>query len=213
MGKSALIMWGGWDGHTPKETAEVLAAQLKAGGFTVRVEDTLAPLEDAEAAAKFDLIVPMWTMGQLSDAQWNGLNQSVHEAGTGLAGVHGGMGDAFRGRVEYYWMVGGQFLGHPHCGDYTVKLTDVKSPITAGMPASFPYNSEQYYMGVDPMNKVLAYTDYEFEGQTCRMPVAWTKSWGKGRVFYSALGHVAQEFEKYPHVLAMTARGMMWAAR
>ena len=123
------------------------------------------------------------------------------------------MGDAFRGRVEYQWLVGGQFLGHPYVGEYTVELTAAESPITKGMPKSFKYNSEQYYMGIDPVINLLAYTTYEFEGQKCKMPVMWTKTWGKGRVFYSALGHVAEEFRKYPDVLEMTTRGMLWAAR
>jgi len=213
MAKSALIVWGGWDGHTPRETAEVLGERLKENGFSVRIENSLAPLEDVEALKTLDLIVPVWTCGQMSDPQWNGLNQAVHEAGVGLGGVHGGMGDAFRGRVEYYWMVGGQFLGHPYVGEYAVNLSSVKSPITEGLPKSFEYSSEQYYMGVDPMNNVLAYTPYTFEDQKCKMPVVWTKTWGKGKVFYSALGHVAEEFKKYPDVLAMTTRGLIWAAK
>ena len=212
MGKTALIVWGGWDGHTPKETSEMLAVELNKNGFDVRMENSLKPLEDAAALRNLNLIVPMWTMGELSKEQWVGLNGAIHDAGVGLAGIHGGMGDAFRGRVEYQWMVGGQFLGHPHVGEYNVDLTPVKSPITDGLPKSFKYNSEQYYMGVDPVNNVLADTEYAFEGKRCRMPVIWTKTWGKGRVFYSALGHVAEEFRKYPDVLAMTTRGLIWAA-
>ena len=213
MGKSALVMWGGWDGHTPKETAGILAGKLKANGFDVRIENTLKPLEDVEAVKKLNLIVPMWTMGELSQEQWTGLHQAIHDAGVGIAGVHGGMGDAFRGRVEYQWLVGGQFLGHPYVGEYTVELAPADSPITKGMPQSFKYNSEQYYLGIDPAINLLAYTSYEFEGWKCKMPVIWTKTWGKGRVFYSALGHVAEEFRKYPDVLEMTTRGMIWAAR
>lgn len=215
MSKSALIMWGGWDGHTPKETGELLAGQLKDNGFEVRIENSLKPLEDGEALKKLNLIVPMWTMGEMSNEQWTGLQQAIHDAGVGLAGLHGGMGDAFRGRVEYQWLVGGQFLGHPYVGEYKVKLTPKAkaSPITQGMPKMFKYSSEQYYMGIDPAVSILAYTPYKFEGQKCKMPVVWTKTWGKGRVFYSALGHSAEELRKYPEVIAMTTRGMLWAAR
>ncbi|HAU36730.1 MAG TPA: hypothetical protein DCX07_03305, partial [Phycisphaerales bacterium] len=125
---------------------------------------------------------------------------------------HGGAGDAFRGNVGYEWMVGGIFAGHPHVGDYEVRLTGRKHVITDGLPKTFPYKSEQYYMLVDPGNEVLAETVYTHEGRQVVMPVIWTKAWGKGRVFYSSLGHVAQEFRDYPHVLAMTVRGMKWAA-
>ena len=80
MRKSALVMWGGWDGHTPKETAEILAGKLKENGFDVRIENALKPLEDVEAVKKLNLIVPMWTMGEISNEQWTGLNQAVHDA-------------------------------------------------------------------------------------------------------------------------------------
>ena len=45
------------------------------------------------------------------------------------------------------------------------------------------------------------------------MPVIWTKKWKEGKVFYSALGHVAEEFTTYPDVLEMTLRGIEWATR
>jgi type 1 glutamine amidotransferase len=207
----ALIVYGGWDGHTPKETSEVFERELKARGFEVRREASLAPLADEAALKDLDLIVPVWTMGELAKEQWKALNAAVR-GGVGLAGVHGGMGDSFHACQEYQWMVGGQFVGHPHVGDYQVRLTDVVSPLTAGLPAIFPYKSEQYYMLVDPGNTVLADTMYELEGRRINMPVVWTRQWGRGRVFYSALGHVAQEFAAYPQVLEMTVRGMLWAA-
>ncbi len=209
--KAALIVWGGWEGHTPKDSAEVLAACLEEKGFRVSLEPSLSPLEEPRRLKRLDLIVPMWTMGALSEAQWRGLDKAVR-SGVGLGGVHGGMGDAFRGHVEYEWMCGGHFVGHPHVGQYTVCLTGARSPITKGMKRRFKYHSEQYYMVVDPVVQVLAETPYRHEGRKVAMPVVWTKTWGKGRVFYSSLGHVAQEFIQYPEVLAMTVRGLLWAA-
>lgn len=208
----ALVCQGGWNGHTPEQTAQVLAGALTENGFKVRVADTLAPLADTKALKKLDLIIPVWTMGQLEKEQLAGLNEAV-QSGVGLGGVHGGMCDAFRGSGRYQWMTGGQFLAHPHVGDYIVQLTDVKSPITKGLPKRFKYRSEQYYMMVDPSITVLAETIYKHEGRRIRMPVVWTKPWGKGRVFFSALGHVAEEFTQYPHVLDMTTRGLLWAAK
>lgn len=207
----ALIVYGGWDGHTPKETSEVFEAALKARGAEVRRENSLAVLADEAALKALDLIVPVWTMGELTKEQWKGLNAAVR-SGVGIGGVHGGMGDSFRGNLDYQWMVGGQFVGHPHVGDYLVRLSGVVDPITDGLPCVFPYKSEQYYMLVDPGATVLADTLYEHEGQRAVVPVVWTKAWGKGRVFYSSLGHVAKEFAEYPHVLEMTVRGLLWAA-
>jgi len=208
----ALIVWGGWVGHTPEQTAEVFRKALTAHGFRVRVESSLEPLKDATALKRLDLIVPIWTMGQITREEHQGLDEAVR-SGVGLGGVHGGMCDAFRGNISYQWLCGGQFVGHPHRGDYWVSLTGVRHPITRGMPRRFKYNSEQYYMLTDPGNTVLAETIYRLDGQRVRMPVVWVKRWGRGRVFFSALGHVAEEFERYPHVLDMTTRGLIWAAK
>ena len=116
--KTALIVWGGWDVHTPKAMAELFAGRLSEKGFRVSLENGLTPLEQKQRLKRLDLIVPMWTMGTLSPAQWQGLNEAVR-SGVGLGGVHGGMGDAFRGHPEYEWMCGGHFVGHPYAVSYT----------------------------------------------------------------------------------------------
>ena len=213
--KKALIMWAGnVDFHTPKAISEMLADGLEEAGCSVRVENSFEPLEDAKALRKLDLIVPQWTMGELKGEQWGNLNAAVRE-GVGVGGVHGGTGDAFRDNLGYQWMIGGQFVGHPLCGDYWVRLTSkgAKNPITRKMKPRFKYNSEQYYMIVDPAIDVLADTIYPSPGgKKVVLPAVWTKMWGKGRVFYSALGHAADEYPKYPDVLAMALRGLLWAA-
>jgi hypothetical protein len=109
-------------------------------------------------------------------------------------------------------MVGGHFVGHPHVGDYTVRVTSPGDSIMQGLPTEFSYKSEQYYMLMDPGVRVLADADYTFEERTCSMPVVWTKHWGKGRIFYSALGHDPAEFDSYPQVFQMSLNGILWAA-
>lgn len=208
---NALIVYGGWDGHDPEKVAKTFEAKLTEKGVTVELSATLDSLVDEKKLAGLDLIVPHWTCGKLTEAQWKGLNAAVR-SGVGLGGIHGGMGDAFRENLEYQWMVGGQFVGHPHVGDYEVRLTAMQSPITEGMAQTWQYNSEQYFQLVDPGVTVLADTLYTFDGRRTLMPCIWTKMWGKGRVFYSALGHAAKELTDYPHVLDMTIRGMLWAA-
>jgi hypothetical protein len=82
--------------------------------------------------------------------------------------------------------------------------------------ADFRRNSEQYYMHVDPINEVLATTTFSgtyapwIEGAV--MPVVWKKMYGKGRVFYSSLGHKAKDF-MVPEALEIMKRGMLWACR
>jgi type 1 glutamine amidotransferase len=210
--KSALIFYGGWNGHTPKKAAELTAKELERENYKVTLSDSLECLEKLAKLKKFDVIIPVWTMGSLSPDQAKNLCAAV-KSGVGLAGFHGGMGDAFRGCTEYEWMIGGHFVGHPYVGEYTVRLADVKSPVTKGMKKSFKYNSEQYYMLCDPGIKVLASTRYRHEDGNAEMPVVWTKRWGKGKVFYSALGHTAEELECNSEILAMTIRGIKWASK
>ena len=205
---NALIVYGGWQGHEPEPVARLLADRLAAHGFEVELADTLDVYLDADKLAGVNLIVPHWTMGEISQDQWQGLSAAV-QSGVGVAGVHGGMADAFRTNTEYQFMVGGQWVAHPGgVIDYTVHIVDHADPVTAGLE-HFRMHSEQYYMHVDPSNHVLATTT--FAGNGCTMPVTWKRAWGAGRVFYSSLGHVAADFE-VPEALAIIERGMLWAA-
>ena len=205
--KQALIVYGGWEGHQPKEVAHILAGALRGEGFGVEMADTLDALEDGEKLKQLHLIVPQWTMGQITPEQLNPMLDAVRE-GTGIAGVHGGMGDAFRDQTEYQFMVGGQWVAHPGgIVTYLVNIGPVASDITAGIE-DFEVTSEQYYMHIDPAIKVLATTRF---GDVA-MPVTWTKTYGEGRVFYSSLGHSA-DVVALPQVLTMVTRGMVWAAR
>jgi len=104
-------------------------------------------------------------------------------------------------------MVGGQFVAHPGgIHEYTVNICSDLDPIVEGI-ADFQITSEQYYMHVDPGNVVLATTLCQ-GGVT--MPVIWKRKFGQGRVFYTALGHVAADFD-IPEVLETTVRGILWA--
>lgn len=207
-----FIFYGGWNGHSPKESAELIASKLHGKGAETTLDDKLDKLNDPQFLEKQDLIIPVWTMGTLSSEQSKNLSETVKN-GCGFAGFHGGMLDSFRGNLEYEWMTGGIFTGHPYVGKYKVDIRDCNDPIVAGMGKSFEYESEQYYMLTDPGNKVLATTVYKLEGKDVTMPVIWTKNWGKGKVFYSALGHTFEELMKNPAVLDMTIRGMLWSAR
>jgi hypothetical protein len=207
--KKALIVWGGWDGHEPEQVAGILARQLRGHGFEVEVSNTLDAFLDQAVLQALDLIVPEWTMGKITRDQCKGVLAAV-EGGVGIAGVHGGMGDSFRESTDWQFMVGGQWVAHPGgIVDYRVHILDRDDCVTRGLN-HFDMKSEQYYMHADPSNHVLATTAFEFNG--CTMPVAWKRTWGKGRVFYSSLGHVAKDLDT-PEALTIITRGMLWAAR
>lgn len=207
----ALIIQGGWEEHEPEQTTKLFANALKTHGFEVDMANTLNVFNNVEQLKSYNLIVPNWTMGSPTLEQVENLNKAIR-SGVGMGGFHGGMGDAFRGCTEYEWMVGGHFVGHPHVGEYKIDVIDSRHAITNGLPEHFIYDSEQYYLLVDPIVTILADTDYNYEGKVVKMPIVWTKDWGAGRVFYSALGHKAAEFSEYPAVFEMTVRGLLWAA-
>jgi uncharacterized protein len=208
--KRVLFISGGWEGHQPEVFTALYAAKLQSAGFECQLETDLDCLTTLDLRT-FDLIVPNWTMGELAPAQSKALRTAIH-AGTNLGGFHGGLGDAFRADVDFKMMVGGSFVGHPYIGDYDVSITDPSHVITQGIPAEFPYHSEQYYLLIDPGVHILAETTYVYEDQAVPMPIAWVKKWGAGRVFYAALGHAPAEFDTCPAALELTVRGLRWAA-
>lgn len=215
--KKALMVWGGWEGHQPKETVSRFAPFLKERGFDVRIEDKMDVYTETDYMQSLSLIVPCVTMSQIGKDQEKGLLDAV-KSGVGLAGWHGGMCDSFRNNTEYQFMTGGQWVAHPgNIIDYRVHIMDHENPITKGLK-DFDMHSEQYYMHVDPGNRVLASTTFSGEQGNVPwikgvvMPVVWLRQYGQGKVFYSSLGHVEKDFDVYEAAEIMR-RGMIWAAR
>jgi hypothetical protein len=215
--KKALMVVGGWEGHEPKQCGEIVRRALEQSGFEVEVHESMDVYTDTAKMGGLNLIVPLWTMGQIKPEQEKGLLEAV-KSGVGLAGWHGGMCDAFRMNTGYQFMTGGQWVAHPGgVIDYEVIIINRKDPITKGLK-DFRMHSEQYYLHVDPSNEVLATTTFSGEHGGANwikgtvMPVVWKRPYGEGRVFYSSCGHVAADF-KVPEVLEIQRRGSVWAAR
>jgi len=213
--KTALFVWGGWEGHQPQACAELFAGLMRDAGYEVEVTNDLNAFADAEKLAPLDLIVPVVTMSTITPEQEKGLLAAVH-AGVGIGGWHGGMGDSFRNNTEYQFMVGGQWVAHPgNIIDYRVNITVQDDPITDGI-ADFAMHSEQYYMHTDPANRVLATTTFTGDHAAwiagAVVPVVWTKAYGAGRVFYCSLGHQVADFD-VPEAREIVRRGLLWATR
>jgi type 1 glutamine amidotransferase len=212
--REALIVWGGWIGHEPDRCARVVGEMLEDEGFSVLIEGSTAAFADP-GLASLSLIVPIVTHGQIQPSALANLAKAVR-GGVGLAGFHGGMCDAFREAVEYQFICGGQWVAHPgNIIRYRINVARPDDPVMAGIE-DFDYQSEQYYMHVDPSNEVLATTTFSGEHahwiKGVVMPVVWKRRHGEGRVFYSSLGHAAAELE-IPQMRTILRRGMNWAAR
>jgi hypothetical protein len=217
-GQRALVVRGGWEGHVPVAASDRYTQVLKESGFDVTVSDSLDSYLDQALLAATDLVVQCWTTGSISRPQADGLSRAVR-SGTGFAGWHGGIVDAFRGEPAYHLMTGGQFVYHPPgFVRYEVRPVAERAdhPVLAGVEA-FTITTEQYYLHVDPGNDVLAVTDFvadpgypELAGTV--VPVTWTRRWGAGRVFVTAIGHSLADLE-VPQVDSMIRAGMAWATR
>ncbi|MDR2815874.1 MAG: ThuA domain-containing protein [Proteiniphilum sp.] len=214
-GKKVLYVYGGWKGHEPEKCRDIFVPWLKSEGAEVFLSDNLTCYDDSVLMANIDLIIQHYTQGEISSSQDKALRNAV-KRGVGLAGWHGGTGDSFRNNTDFQYMVGGQWVSHPgNIISYTVNITDKKDTVTGGLK-DFKMKSEQYYMHVDPNIKVLATTtfsgEHDFWIEGAVMPVVWKKQYGKGRVFYSSLGHVAGDFD-VSEALEIMKRGIRWAAK
>jgi uncharacterized protein len=214
-GRKILFTYGGWDGHEPEKFKDYMVPWLKSEGAEVIAHNKLDVYADKAVMDTIDLVIQLFTMSQLTKEQEKGLLTAVVN-GAGMAGWHGGMGDSFRNNPDYQYMTGGQFVIHPGgVIDYNVKIINKKDAITNGLN-DFSMHSEQYYMHVDPNVKVLATT--RFSGQHhawiegCVMPVTWKKMHGKGRVFYTSVGHNLDHITSKPDAIEMLKRGIRWAS-
>jgi type 1 glutamine amidotransferase len=222
--RRALVVRGGWDGHSPREATELFLPFLKEHGFEVEVSEDLAVYLDAARLAATDLVVQCWSMGEISDEQAHGLAGAVR-AGTGFAGWHGGIVAAFEA-LPYLHLTGGRFVYHPP-GFVDHELTVVPGqrghPIVTGIDR-VSLHTEKYWVLTDPLCDVLATVTFppdhpgdDRRGDTAwrrevTLPAVWTRRWGTGRVFVSTVGHRPADL-RVPEVRALTERGLLWAAR
>ena len=215
--KKALIFYGGWNGHEPELVSARFQRLLEKNGYAVERYDNMECLADREKLLEYDLLVSAVTMSELPRDYEKNVSFAVSR-GVGLAGCHGGMCDSFRKSVEWQFITGGQWVSHPG-GDgitYKVNVHHGSSPITEGL-SDFEVTSEHYYLHIDPAIEVLASTRfplvnyYHAANKPVDMPVAWTKYWGLGRVFYCSLGHHDDVFDNSPTAEVLMERGMLWA--
>ena len=212
--KNVLIVYGGYPPHQPKKFAKKIEKWLLENNAKVTLSESTEVYANNKIMDKTDLIVQSVTMLSINRNELKGLVRAISR-GTGLAGFHGGLGDSFRNSTEYQYVIGGQFVSHPG-GQvlYDVNIIDKKDYITKNIN-DFSLKTEQYYMHVDPNNKVLATTRFSGKNnywiKDAIIPVIWKKYYGKGRVFYCSLGHSMDVFDII-EVKEILKRGLFWAS-
>jgi type 1 glutamine amidotransferase len=212
--RKALIVWGGWLGHEPEQCAGIIGEMLREDGFAVEITADLG-IFASSTVAKADLLVPVITGGDIAEVDAKALVEAVRD-GLGLAGHHGSLATSFKDSGPFRYVSGVTWVAHPgDIIDFRVNVVRQDDPLMQDV-ADFDYRSEQYYLHYDPSVEVLATTTFSGEHDAATrnvaMPVVFKRHFGDGRIFYSALGHVAAEFE-HPTMSLILRRGLNWAAR
>ena len=204
MQKIKTLVFAGGEIHDAKGCGRAIVDALSASGeFGVDyVEEDFDKLTSLKADG-YGVSVFYYTYGEIADAPKNGLLDFVSSGG-GFVGIHA-TSSFFPDSPECLAMLGGEFVTHPAFREYQVSVVDPEHPITEGI-TEFMITDEQYILDFDPRVNILCSALWKGTA----MPVAWTKSWGKGRVFYLALGHDRQTCHQEMFRLLLT-RGAKWA--
>jgi len=182
--------------------------------FEVFVCEDPAILESKEALDKYSLIVLNYfndRVPTISDRAKDNLAAFVR-GGKGFVSLHLSSAsfsewDEFHKMVGRWWVMGKS--GHGPRGTLTVNIVDKEHPITKGM-SDFETDDELYakLLGEGPIHVLVsAYSDWSKKVE----PLAFTLSYGRGRVYHHCFGHDANAF-LHPPVAALLARGAEWAA-
>tara|TARA_B100001029_G_C15060747_1_gene458249 strand:+ start:1534 stop:2247 length:714 start_codon:yes stop_codon:yes gene_type:complete len=212
--KKVLVVWGGWEGHKPELFATHVEKWLISQKADYIINNGLDIYDNYDELIKYDLIIQSVTMSEISKNQEENLVKAILN-GVGIAGAHGGLVDSFRNSTNYQFMIGGQWVSHPG-GIIKYKVSMLDDELTKGL-SDFEILSEQYYMHYDPNVKIIANT--KFNGEVFPwindvvMPIAWKKTYGKGKVFFISIGHDPDEFMLHKDGWELLTRGFLWAVR
>jgi type 1 glutamine amidotransferase len=206
--------------HDVLPTSEQIMKELgkTSGAFEATVTQDCSLI--SEASLNQYAAVVFFTTGELplDDAQKKAFIEFVR-SGRGFVGIHSAT-DTFYKWPEYLELIGGYFDGHPWHQEVTIRVEDKAHPATAHLPASFTINDEIYQfrdwsrdrvhvlLSLDPASidltkKGVKRTDKDFA-------VSWTREFGKGRMFYTSLGHEAAVW-KDPRFQQHLMGGIRWA--
>lgn len=220
--KILLLTGGARNHHGYRDQAFYLASALEdTGRYEVTLAEDAAILE-TPALDKYDLLIVNADRRDDEFKFTQGQQEAIFryvKAGHGYVSIHGADNAAKDWLPAWREMLGGVFshVGLPDSktkkGTFRIKIAKTDDPIAQGLN-DFEIKDELYYYiqmqpGVDP----IATTDHD--GKT--WPVAWTRTYGQGRVFHTPLGH--RDFGpgkddpiRHPSLLKMVLQGVDWVA-
>ncbi len=229
--KKQLLVIGEQKGYRHEAVSHALATIERMGhdsglwDTTIRTDTEALTKKKLEFNAKnlsdFDAVL-FFTGGELEmdPQQKSDFLSFIHDDGKGFVGVHSAT-ITFTQWPEYGEMIGGYFDEHPWgTFDAPILVEDPSFPGMQQWPSAFVLRDEIYQIKnysrdkvrvlmrldatkLDLKNKNVHRTDGDFA-------VTWAKTYGKGRVFYSSLGHVPENWDD-PRVQKMYSEAIRWA--
>jgi len=200
-------------------------AMAERKGWAIAVTDKAGAFNPA-TLRRFDAVIWNNISGDVLTLSQRRAFQGWLEQGGAFIGVHGSAGDP-----AYFWdwyadkLLGARFLAHPMAPQFQDArvVVDKTHPVAAALPAEWTMNDEWYSFKTNPRAagaRVIATLDESSYKPLGMMnmdlhmgdhPIAWTNCIGKGRMFYSAIGHRPETYSE-PHYVAMLETAIDWAA-
>lgn len=174
-----------------EQTLQLIAAEQKVELSFIRTEDEVRTRLTRSGLGGIRAVFFVNTSGELPASAADAVVTWVREGGT-FVGVHSAS-DTWHSVPQYLEMLGGEFVGHPPETSATIILDDATHPATRALPSPHNLYEEFYYLGgVDllSMRTLLSIRARpEPPADAGYWPLAWEKTFGRGRVLYTALGH------------------------
>lgn len=181
---------------------------------------------NAATLSRFDVVLWNNISGDVLTLSQRKAFQTWLGQGGGYVGLHGSAGDPV-----YFWdwypdtLIGARFAGHPMNPQFQEAriAVDKSHALSAGLPTEWRMTDEWYSFKTNPRltgAKVVLTLDestYTREGRFgepldmgADHPLAWTRCIGKGRMFYSAIGHLPETY-RHPLHLTLLENAIGWA--
>jgi type 1 glutamine amidotransferase len=185
---------------TPSEE-EQAAFQKAQSAWNEKLKQALMKLSP-ESLRNYDGVVFANTTGELPIPDKEGFLNWLR-SGKAFIGMHSAT-DTFRGWPGYIDMIGGEFLRHGAQVGVECCNESLAHPATAHLGKRWPIQQEEIYLfqRYDParVRELLVLDKHPNNKTPGHFPVAWTREFGKGKVFYTSLGHRDDIWDADPNI-------------